>query len=151
MREARSNAAPPSRGGAGRGGTGRGRGGRGGRDLGYGEVNGFSRGYGGAVSEEGDADKPSERGRGGYGSQRQLFRGGRRGGYGNVNGEGGIDSERPPRRIYERHSGSGRGYEMKREGAGRGNWGTTYDDLIAKLRFVFYYNATHSRLFVYSC
>ncbi|CAD5194268.1 unnamed protein product [Musa acuminata subsp. malaccensis] len=133
VREARSNAAPPSRGGAGWGGTGRGKGGRGGRDLGYGEMNGFSRGYGGVVSEEGDADKPSERGRGGYGSQRQLFRGGRRGGYGNVNGGGGIDSERPPRRIYERHSGSGRGYEMKREGAGRGNWGTTYDDLIAKV------------------
>ncbi|URD86884.1 hypothetical protein MUK42_27598 [Musa troglodytarum] len=135
VREARSNAAPPSRGGAGRGGTGRGRGGRGGRDLGYGEVNGFSRGYGGVVSEEGDADKPSESGCSGCGSQRQLFRGGRRGGYGNVNGEGGTDSERPPRRIYERHSGSGRGYEMKSEGAGHGNWGTTYDDLIAKLRF----------------
>ncbi|RWW88298.1 hypothetical protein BHE74_00002840, partial [Ensete ventricosum] len=80
------------------------------------------------VSEGGDADKPSERGRGGYGSQRQLFRGG----YGSVNGEGGTESERSPRRIYERHSGTGRGYEMKREGAGRGNWGTTYDDLIAK-------------------
>ncbi|KAJ8464770.1 hypothetical protein OPV22_027322 [Ensete ventricosum] len=79
-----------SRGGAGQGGTGRG----------------------------GDADKPSERGRGGYGSQRQLFRGG----YGSVNGEGGTESERSPRRIYERHSGTGRGYEMKRQGAGRGNW-----------------------------
>ncbi|RWW31381.1 hypothetical protein GW17_00003992 [Ensete ventricosum] len=79
------------------------------------------------VSEGGDADKPSERGRGGYGSQRQLFRGG----YGSVNGEGGTESERSPRRIYERHSGTGRGYEMKRQGAGRGNWGTTYDDLIA--------------------
>lgn len=29
--------------------------------------------------------------------------------------------------------GTGRGYEMKREGTGRANWGTMDDDLIAQL------------------
>ncbi|WOK96985.1 hypothetical protein Cni_G05693 [Canna indica] len=130
VREARNNAAPPSRGGASRG-----RGGRATqyREFGNGDVNGFSKGYGGVVSEEGSADKPSERERGGYGSQRQSFRGGRRGGYGNENGEAGNDSERPPRRMYDRRSGTGRGSEIKREGSGRGNWGTTEDDMIAQV------------------
>nr|BAG90611.1 unnamed protein product [Oryza sativa Japonica Group] len=36
------------------------------------------------------------------------------------------------RRPYERHSGTGRGYEMKREGSGRGNWGTTTDEILAQ-------------------
>ncbi|RRT51091.1 hypothetical protein B296_00051297 [Ensete ventricosum] len=73
--------------------------------LGNGGVNGFARGYGGGVSEEGDADKPYERGRGGYGSQRQSFRGGRLGGYGNCNGGDGSDSERLPRRRRWKLSG----------------------------------------------
>uniref|UniRef100_A0A452ZMX1 Hyaluronan/mRNA-binding protein domain-containing protein n=1 Tax=Aegilops tauschii subsp. strangulata TaxID=200361 RepID=A0A452ZMX1_AEGTS len=58
------------------------------------------------------------------------YRGGRRGGY--REGEFGDDSERPPRRNYERQSGTGRGYEIKREGAGRGNWGTTSDEIVAQ-------------------
>ncbi|KAH1108663.1 hypothetical protein J1N35_012431 [Gossypium stocksii] len=31
--------------------------------------------------------------------------------------------------MYERHSGTGRGNELKREGFGRGNWGTQTDEL----------------------
>ncbi|XP_065044610.1 RGG repeats nuclear RNA binding protein A-like [Musa acuminata AAA Group] len=132
-RETRNNAAP-ARGGAGRGGPGRGRGGRSGgmgpnRD--FGNDNGFSRGYGGAGGgggEDGDADRPQERER----PPRQPFSGGRRGGYagrgGYGNDESGVDSEWPPRRSYERRSGTGRGYEMKRQGAGRGNWGSVADE-----------------------
>ncbi|KAG1367849.1 RGG repeats nuclear RNA binding protein C [Cocos nucifera] len=112
VREARSSTAP-TRGGVGRGGPGRGRGARGGgigpnRDIGNGNANGFSGGYGGGGGgvlggEEGDAGRLPERDRG----PRPPFRGGRRGGY--RNGEAGGDSERPPRRMYERHSGTGRG------------------------------------------
>ncbi|KAJ8483966.1 hypothetical protein OPV22_016451 [Ensete ventricosum] len=152
-RETRNNAAP-ARGGAGRGGPGRGRGGRSGgiapnRD--FGNDNGFSRGYGGGGGggEDGDADRLLERER----PPRQPFSGGRRGGYGGRGGSGteesgvdsewpprraygrrsgneesGVDSELPPRRPYERRSGTGRGYEMKRHGAGRGNWGTVADE-----------------------
>lgn len=32
-----------------------------------------------------------------------------------------------PRRVYDRHSGTGRGREEKRGGAGRGNWGSVTD------------------------
>jgi plasminogen activator inhibitor 1 RNA-binding protein len=46
--------------------------------------------------------------------------------------EAGDESGRPPRRAYERHSGTGRGYAMKREGAGRGNWGTVTDEALAQ-------------------
>ncbi|KAF9685442.1 hypothetical protein SADUNF_Sadunf03G0055000 [Salix dunnii] len=74
-------------------------------------------------SEDVEAGKTSERR--GYGAPRGGFRGGRRGGYSNgVDGEG----ERP-RRLYERHSGTGRGNEIKREGSGRGNWGTPSDEI----------------------
>ncbi|KAG2256202.1 hypothetical protein Bca52824_075496 [Brassica carinata] len=48
-------------------------------------------------------------------------RGGRRG----EAGEG----ERP-RRTYERRSGTGRGGDFKREGAGRGNWGTPGEEVL---------------------
>lgn len=92
---------------------------------------------------EGDAGRLPERDRG----PRPPFRGGRRGGYGN--GEAGGDSERPPRRMYERRSGTGRGYEMKREGAGRANWGTATDDVIAQLRLVLFNVFSFS--FVYLC
>ncbi|PHT95340.1 hypothetical protein T459_03222 [Capsicum annuum] len=34
-----------------------------------------------------------------------------------------------PRRTFERRSGTGRGSEIKREGAGRGNWGTEADEV----------------------
>ncbi|XP_018460065.1 RGG repeats nuclear RNA binding protein A isoform X2 [Raphanus sativus] len=43
-----------------------------------------------------------------------------------VDGEG----ERP-RRIFERRSGTGRGGDFKREGAGRGNWGTPGEEVLA--------------------
>ncbi|KAI3689763.1 hypothetical protein L2E82_47730 [Cichorium intybus] len=102
-----------------------GRGGRGGfnRDTvsnenSYGNNNGFSGGY--RPSENGDGDKATER-RG----PRMGNRGGRRGGY--TNGDA-TEGERP-RRVFERRSGTGRGNEFKREGAGRGNWGTAADDV----------------------
>ncbi|XP_077209796.1 RGG repeats nuclear RNA binding protein A-like [Tasmannia lanceolata] len=160
VKEARNNAEPALRGGdRGRGGGGgRGRGGRGGgpgvnKDFGSnGNVNGFSGGYDGG--EDGEVNKALERERGTYGPPRQSFRGGggRRGGYGDGEGGGrrggyrdgegggrrggyrdgevGEDSERPPRRQFERHSRTGRGPEMKRDGAGRGNWGTPTDQVI---------------------
>ncbi|XP_062231972.1 RGG repeats nuclear RNA binding protein A-like isoform X2 [Phragmites australis] len=130
VRDSRSGGAP-SRGGFGRGERGRGRGGRGygqNREFGSEDANGFQGGYGagGGARAGGEGAQDRERGpqppyRGG---------GGRRGGY--RDGEFGDDSERPPRRTYERHSGTGRGYEVKREGAGRGNWGTTTDEIIAQ-------------------
>lgn len=109
-------------------GTGRGRGGRGfNRDLpdnenAYGSNNGFTGGY--RPSEDGDVEKPSEKR--GYGAPRGAYRGGgRRGGY--SNGEA-ADGERP-RRVYDRRSGTGRGNDFKRDGAGRGNWGTPTDEV----------------------
>ncbi|XP_020105699.1 RGG repeats nuclear RNA binding protein A-like isoform X1 [Ananas comosus] len=146
VREARSNTAP-TRGGPGRGGPGRGRGGRGAvagqsRDFGNGNGGGYSVGGGGGYSgggggggsvysgvggEDGDVSRPTERGRG----PRQPYRGGRRGGYGNE-GEAADELGRPPRRLYDRKSGTGRGYGMKREGAGRGNWGIVTDEPIAQ-------------------
>ncbi|KAF8670869.1 hypothetical protein HU200_050134 [Digitaria exilis] len=139
VKESRNYGAP-ARDGAGRGGPGRGRGGfRGGRmgprrEFGEGDTNGVEGGYGGGSfgdggfprREDGEG-KAAERGRG----PRQPYRGGgRRGGYND--GEAGDESGRPPRRAYERHSGTGRGYEMKREGAGRGNWGTVTDEALAQ-------------------
>ncbi|GMJ01211.1 HYALURONAN/mRNA BINDING FAMILY PROTEIN [Hibiscus trionum] len=112
---------------------GRGRGGRGyGRDSGgyrrdfsnddnsFGNV-GVPAGQGSL--EDGESGRPSGR-RGGYGGPRP-YRGGRSGGF--DNGEVG-DGERP-RRLYERRSGTGRGNELKREGSGRGNWGSQTDEL----------------------
>jgi len=109
-----------------------GRGGRGGRgfnrdsaadnDNSYGTNNGFNGSY--RPSEDGDVEKTSER-RGGYGGPRGGYRGGRRGGY--TNGDA-ADGERP-RRVFERHSGTGRGNGFKREGSGRGNWGTATDEI----------------------
>ncbi|KAI5602167.1 hypothetical protein BDE02_01G139200 [Populus trichocarpa] len=118
--------------GGGRGdgrGYGRGRGGGGGgrfnRESNNNETpfigNGFSGGS--RPSEDGEAGRTSERR--GYGAPRGGFRGGRRGGY--SNGEAG-EGERP-RRQYDRHSGTGRGNELKREGSGRGNWGTPADEI----------------------
>ncbi|KAJ8450064.1 hypothetical protein Cgig2_033258 [Carnegiea gigantea] len=120
--------------------TGRGgsRGGRGGgRDFGR----GGGRGRGGSYNrdypsnenanpglltnqgEEGEGGKPYERRS--YGGPRGPYRGGR---YGGFNNEEGRDGERP-RRTYERRSGTGHGSEIKREGAGRGNWGTPSDEV----------------------
>ncbi|KAJ9147657.1 hypothetical protein P3X46_029792 [Hevea brasiliensis] len=109
-------------------GSGRGRGGSSGfnrdsnnNETTFGSNNGFSRGY--RPSEEGDTGKPSEKR--GYGGPHGGFRGGRRGSL--SNGEAG-EGERP-RRLYERRSGTGRGNEVKRDGAGRGNWGTPTDEI----------------------
>ncbi|CAM8901126.1 unnamed protein product [Rhodiola kirilowii] len=112
VREARSD--------AGRGG-GRGRG----RGRDYGErdssFNGNSGGY--KPSDERDSGKSVEK-RVGYGGPRGSFRGGRGGGF--SNGEA-TEGERP-RRVFERRSGTGRGSDFKRDGAGRGNWGTPTDE-----------------------
>ncbi|KAE8698111.1 plasminogen activator inhibitor 1 RNA-binding protein-like isoform X2 [Hibiscus syriacus] len=115
VREARTE---PGRGGGRGGGRGRGFGGRGfNRDS-----NAFSGGY--RPSEEGEERKQTER-RGGYGGPRGSFRGGRRGGFND--GESG-EGERS-RRVYDRRSGTGRGNEFKRDGAGRGNWGSPTDEV----------------------
>lgn len=83
--------------------------------------NGFSDRY--KPTEGGESGKPPERRN--YGSMQGGFRGGRRGGFNNGDA---ADGEHP-RRPYERHSGTGRGNEIKRDGAGRGNWGTPKDDI----------------------
>ncbi|OMP00756.1 Hyaluronan/mRNA-binding protein [Corchorus olitorius] len=75
------------------------------------------------AAEDGEGGKPSERR--GYGGGPRPYRGGRRGGF--SNGED-AEGERP-RRMFERRSGTGRGNELKREGSGRGNWGTPTDEL----------------------
>ncbi|KAL8542644.1 hypothetical protein ACS0TY_003505 [Phlomoides rotata] len=80
------------------------------------------------ASDEADAGKPYER-RGGYGGPR----GGRRGGF--SNGELGEGDR--PRRPYDRRSGTGQGNDIKREGAGRGNWGTQTDELAQVAEGVF--------------
>lgn len=123
--EARNNDAP-RRGGFGRGDAARGRGGRGpNRNYGDGEANGYTDNYNGGVRGGGGEELGAEKGGGGggYGGPRPS-RG--RGWYGN--GDAGGNMGRP-RRAFERHSGTGRGYEVKRDGAGRGNWGTTDDDV----------------------
>ncbi|XP_059299186.1 RGG repeats nuclear RNA binding protein A-like [Lycium ferocissimum] len=88
----------------------------------FGSSNGLSGGY--KAPEDGESGRPSER-RVGYGGPRGAFRGGRRGGFSNGDA---ADGERP-RRAFERRSGTGHGYEFKREGAGRGNWGSPTDEL----------------------
>ncbi|KAG2626193.1 hypothetical protein PVAP13_3KG327800 [Panicum virgatum] len=130
VRESRSGGAP-SRGRYGRGERGRGRGGRGygqNRENGSEDANGFQGGYGaGGGARAGGEEDAQDRG------PRPPYRGGGGGRWGGYrDGEFGDDSERPYRRTYERHSGTGRGFEMKREGAGRGNWGTTTDEIIAQ-------------------
>ncbi|XWS38635.1 hypothetical protein CRYUN_Cryun19dG0147700 [Craigia yunnanensis] len=120
VREAKNE--PGSGGGRGIG-RGRGRGGSGfNRDSNISDNNnGFSGGY--RPSEEGEGGKQAERH--GYGGPRGSFRGGRRGGFND--GESG-EGERP-RRQYDRRSGTGHGNEFKRDGAGRGNWGSPTDEV----------------------
>ncbi|GAB4844276.1 hypothetical protein Ancab_037640 [Ancistrocladus abbreviatus] len=72
--------------------------------------------------EEAENGKPF--GRRPYGGARGPYHGGQRGGF--SDGEA-RDGERP-RRLYDRRSGTGRGSEFKREGAGHGNWGTQKDE-----------------------
>ncbi|KAL0835422.1 hypothetical protein Bca101_087311 [Brassica carinata] len=82
--------------------------------------NGYSGGYS-KPSDEGDVSKPSYERRGGGGG----------GGYGGPP-RGGIRGEgERPRRAFERRSGTGRGGDFKREGAGRGNWGTPGEEVLA--------------------
>ncbi|KAF3445591.1 hypothetical protein FNV43_RR10767 [Rhamnella rubrinervis] len=117
--------------------TGRGGGRGGGRGYGRGRgSSGFNRGSGNTessfgnssvpagqgASEEGESGNPSERR--GYGGPRGPYRGGRRG---FSNGE--VDDGERPRRVFERRSGTGRSGEIKREGSGRGNWGSQTDEL----------------------
>ncbi|CAK7347750.1 unnamed protein product [Dovyalis caffra] len=115
------------RGGGGGGGRGYGRG-RGGYSRDF-SSNESSFGNSGApavqgTAEDGDTGKTSER-RGYSGPRGGGFRGGRHGGF----ADGEVGEGERPRRIYERRSGTGRGNEMKREGFGRGNWGTQTDEL----------------------
>lgn len=108
--------------GGGSGGGYGGGGGRGRRDFGN-EDNTYGHAAAPGAPEDGESGKPLER-RGSGGPR--PYRGGRRGGF--SNGEGGEGEERP-RRQFERHSGTGRGFGMKREGGGRGNWGTQSDEI----------------------
>ncbi|KAG8664042.1 RGG repeats nuclear RNA binding protein A [Manihot esculenta] len=123
VREAKNEA---GRGGGRGGGRGYGRG-RGGYSRDTNNENSFSNTGGPAgqgALEDGDAAKLSERR--GYGGPRGGYRGGgRRGGF--TNGEVGVGER--PHRQFERHSGTGRGNEIKREGSGRGNWGTQADEV----------------------
>ncbi|KAJ0729395.1 putative hyaluronan/mRNA-binding protein [Helianthus annuus] len=119
VREARNEG-----GRGGRGGRGYGRGGRG--SGGYNRDSANNEGsFGNRGIEESDG-KSSERRGGGYGGPHGGFRGDRRVSF--ANGDGGEDGERR-RRTYECHSGTGRGNVFKREGAGRGNWGTQADEI----------------------
>ncbi|GMH17203.1 hypothetical protein Nepgr_019044 [Nepenthes gracilis] len=123
VREAKSEAGRGGRGG--RRGSGRGHGGSG--------INRDNANHDNAVakavlpgskgaSEEGESGKPYERRS--FGGPSGPYSGGRRG----FNEGEARDGERP-RRMYERQSGSGRGNEIKREGSGRGNWGTQTDEI----------------------
>ncbi|KAK4746528.1 hypothetical protein SAY87_012840 [Trapa incisa] len=132
VREVREAKNESGRGGRGRGGGrgfGQGRGGgrryeqdSGNTEGSFGGSDGFLGGYGRRL-ENGESGKPLERR--GSGGARGPFRGGRQGG--SSNGEAG-EGERP-RRFFDRHSGTGRGNEVRREGSGRGNWGTPTDDI----------------------
>ncbi|CAA0823108.1 Hyaluronan / mRNA binding family [Striga hermonthica] len=118
-----------------RGGRGGAQGGRGGRgynretfdsDNVFDNNNGFSGGLS-KPSEDGDGRKDS--------AERRLY-GGPRGGSGASRGSrrGGFNNGEfnDGRRFYERRSGTGRGNEFKREGAGRRNWGTPTDEIVTE-------------------
>ncbi|XP_059275881.1 RGG repeats nuclear RNA binding protein A [Lycium ferocissimum] len=116
------------RGGPRGGGRGRGQGRGFNRDFADGENTfGGNNGFSGVskAPEDGESGRSFERRGGGYGGPRGGFRGGRRGGF---NNEEGADGDRP-RRVFDRRSGTGRGGDFKREGAGRGNWGTPTDEI----------------------
>nr|XP_043627906.1 RGG repeats nuclear RNA binding protein A-like isoform X1 [Erigeron canadensis] len=113
----------------GRGGRGYGRGGRGGggfnRDAANRENSFGSRGFSGGQGGIEESDGKSSEKRGGYGGPRGGLRGDRHVSFSNGDGEEGERQRRP----YERRSGTGRGSEFKREGAGRGNWGNQADEI----------------------
>lgn len=127
-REAKNDAGRGGGRGGGRG-YGRGRGGGGGyrRDLTYDENSSSNSGFptgGQGAPEDGDSGKTSER-RGGFAvGGGRGGRGGRHGGFSN----GDVGEGERPRRMFERRSGTGRGNELKREGSGRGNWGSQTDE-----------------------
>ncbi|XP_071700826.1 RGG repeats nuclear RNA binding protein A-like [Rutidosis leptorrhynchoides] len=131
VREARNEGGRGGRGGGGGRGYGRGRGGGGyNRDPGSNDNSFGNRGVSGdqGAVDESDSGKGNER-RGGYGAPRGGFRGARRGGFTNGDLEDGDRQHRP----YERRSGTGRGNEFKREGSGRGNWGTPSDEITQEI------------------
>ncbi|CAI5978070.1 unnamed protein product, partial [Closterium sp. NIES-65] len=112
----------PARSGYNRGGRGGGRGGYGGRGGDYQTFN--------EPRDNGRAFIAERQVRGEDGENRTSFdqhhhgdlrRGGGRGGRGRGYGRDG--GQRRPHREFDRMSGTGRGGEIKREGAGRGNWG----------------------------
>ncbi|XP_076936976.1 RGG repeats nuclear RNA binding protein A-like [Bidens hawaiensis] len=112
----------------GRGGRGYVRGGRGGGGFNRDSTNEGSFGNRANSGSQGGIEESNGRSferRGGYGGPRGGFRGGRQGSFGNGDAE---DGERP-RRPYDRRSGTGHGNEFKRDGAGRGNWGTQADEI----------------------
>ncbi|KAL5560500.1 hypothetical protein UlMin_036711 [Ulmus minor] len=122
VRESKSEGGRGGRGG-GRG-YGRGRGGSGFNRVSNNNENSFGNsGFPGGQGtlEEGEPGRTSERR--GYGGPRGPFRGGRR-----EFGNGEVGDGEHPRRPYERRSGTGRGSEIKRDGSGRGNWGTETDE-----------------------
>jgi hypothetical protein len=142
-----------------RDGAGRGRGGRGGRtgprrDYGDADANGgFQGGYGGGGGGGfggGGVARGGEDGEGRGRGPRQPYRGGggRRGGY--TEGQTTDDYGRP-HRSYERRSGTGREYGMKRDGAGRGNWGTVTDEGLPQLRLVMFKLWFHRLLLLFGC
>lgn len=121
------------------GGGGRGFGRRGGREGGFSREpinngnsvsnNNVTPGGYNRHAENGGAARTFER-RGGYGGPRADNRGGRRGGFNNSDAP---DGERP-RRTYDRRSGTGYGTETKRDGGGRGNWGTQTDETVQEVQ-----------------
>ncbi|ONI22486.1 hypothetical protein PRUPE_2G132500 [Prunus persica] len=126
VREARNEAGGGRGGGRGRGyGYSRGRGGGGYNRESPNNENTFTNSgapAGQGAFEDGDGNQSERRG---YGGPRGPYRGGRRGGFGN----GEVSDGERPRRVFERRSGTGRGSEIKREGSGRGNWGSETDEL----------------------
>ncbi|XP_076890447.1 RGG repeats nuclear RNA binding protein A-like [Bidens hawaiensis] len=111
----------------GRGGRGYARGGRGGgfnRDSNNEGSFGNRANSGNQGGVEESNGRSFER-RGSYGGPRGGFRGGRQGSFGN----GDVEDGERPRRPYDSRSGTGHGNEVKREGAGRGNWGSQADEI----------------------
>lgn len=106
------------------------------RDDGSRNEKGFSGNYGSdRIVEEGDG-KAFERCRGYGGPPRHSFDGDRRGKYGgNAAGDAKHDREHPLKRSFEWRSGTGHGYDMKCEGAGRTNRGNVNDDVLATHNF----------------
>ncbi|KAJ4878063.1 Hyaluronan / mRNA binding family [Raphanus sativus] len=72
-----------------------------------------------------DGPKDGERNGGFRGYRESGGRGGHIGGF--ANGKTG-DVERP-KRVFDRRNATGRSNDLKREGGGRGNWGTPEDDV----------------------